>query len=662
MGLVVGIVSFIVFVFFQAIGIFTGDSGDVVTAAIGHGVPHPPGYPLYTLVGYLLSRLSLFTPSWRVTLLSSIPHAFTVALVFILVFRLTKNRVASVFAALTLMSNYLFFLYSVTPEVFALFDFFVILLFYEGVVYRSTRSLRTFYLLIFTFGLSLTHHQVILFMVPALGYLLWRVGLPKKFGYRDGMLLIGIFVLGLLPYLYLPFAGASNAIINWDKPTTFSRFVQLISRQDYGSFVSGGIFGHSLLERLVSIKAYMSFVFLDFTVIGIFMILMGLWALWRKDRLIAQFILIALGILGPFFFFYASFPIVSRFTLGTYERFLLSSYSIYAVLLGVGFNALHQYVSLVLKKRWSAKAATVGLLCAHVLFLYPLLLLSITVYRFVGLRTDHTAENLGRDVLSSVPEQAILLLSQDTTLFTTQYVRYGLNVRPDTIVIHASRITAVDYQEVLKEKFPMLMFPQSSSPHYLRNFIALNKKDHRIFSNTIVGVGSGSYFIPHGLVYEIVSTDGLLPIDELIKQNTLLFASYTDPTSGILSRYKHLMLSDVLDVYAWAHVNYGKTLVKAMRYREAKKQFQDAVSLGGDSSVVDAYTYIGATYAILRQCDDALEALKRAKIASFVVKPEQVLYESLTYRDCVKDATTAASLYSSYENLKGKTEPLLQSL
>lgn len=42
MALFIGIASFVIFLFFQALGIFTGDSGDVVTAAVVHGVPILP--------------------------------------------------------------------------------------------------------------------------------------------------------------------------------------------------------------------------------------------------------------------------------------------------------------------------------------------------------------------------------------------------------------------------------------------------------------------------------------------------------------------------------------------------------------------------------------------------------------------------------------------
>jgi hypothetical protein len=37
--------------------IYVGDSGELATAAATLGIPHPPGYPLYVLLGRLWIRL-----------------------------------------------------------------------------------------------------------------------------------------------------------------------------------------------------------------------------------------------------------------------------------------------------------------------------------------------------------------------------------------------------------------------------------------------------------------------------------------------------------------------------------------------------------------------------------------------------------------------------
>src|SRR3989344_7024253 len=111
-----GLFLWFIFLFFQAEGIYGGDSGDLVTAAYLGGIPHPPGYPLYTALGFLLSKLPISTVAWRVGLLSSLAHAATATLVMLGVWRLTGRVIFGVFASLVLAANYLFFLYSTTPE------------------------------------------------------------------------------------------------------------------------------------------------------------------------------------------------------------------------------------------------------------------------------------------------------------------------------------------------------------------------------------------------------------------------------------------------------------------------------------------------------------------------------------------------------------------
>lgn len=243
-------VSAILFLLFQAQGIYTGDSGDLVTAAALGGVPHPPGYPLYTLLGWLLSHISFSTVSWRLTLLSSIPHAITVGLVYAVIYRLTKkNVIASIFGALSLSANYLFFLYSVTPEVFALFDMFVVLLWFLLFTWQESKNIRFLYAAFFIFGLSLSHHHVMLFFVPAILYFLWAnrsILLPVMKHPVSVLRGIGLVALGFLPYLYIPFAAAGDPIINWDRVVNPGAFWRLISRADYGTFVSGGSFGQTL--------------------------------------------------------------------------------------------------------------------------------------------------------------------------------------------------------------------------------------------------------------------------------------------------------------------------------------------------------------------------------------------------------------------------------
>lgn len=48
------------------------DSGDLVTAAFVNGIPHPPGYPLYTLLAFFFARNPIFEPAHGVAIFSAL--------------------------------------------------------------------------------------------------------------------------------------------------------------------------------------------------------------------------------------------------------------------------------------------------------------------------------------------------------------------------------------------------------------------------------------------------------------------------------------------------------------------------------------------------------------------------------------------------------------
>ena len=646
--------SFLLFLLFQTRGIYGGDSGDLVTAATSFGIPHPPGYPLYTFLGWLASRLPWFTPAWRVGLLSSIPHALTVALVYAFVVRLTKQKIAGLFAAAAIVGNYLFFLYSITPEVFALFDLFVVLLIYLLIRWSETKQNRYLYFASFVFGLSLSHHHVILFFVPALAYFFYKN--YKHYKNYNSSICVILFFLGFLPYLYLPIAGNGTSIINWNRPVDIFSFIRLVTRADYGTFVSGGYYGSLFSQRLTQVKAYGQFIVLDWTVAGIVLILIGFVRLWKIRRSVFWLFFLALLFLGPGFFFYASFPLVNRFTLGTYERFLLPSYVLFSILMGLGIDGVIRWI---VRKRFTrgplVKVALTGFV--GLLFLLPMSRGYSTVWRFWGISTDTTADTLGQDILSSVDKNSILFLFRDTPLFTTQYERYARGVRPDVIAIHASRLATSDYPKVLARVFPQLVLPQTTGEAFTAALISANRSRFPIFSVVPLSVAPGLAWMQEGLVYRLVEESKASPPDTALAVNDRLWQAYHDPRKGILSRYRHLMLADVLDVYAGASVEFGKTLLRIGKLPEAKRYFERAIDLDGDTQSSDAHTYAGLTDLFLKDCASALAHFATAKTVDLAsTNAKFYLYEGVTTRDCVGDAEKAKTLLDQYELLKKQEE------
>jgi len=180
---------FIFYCFWQTKSIYGGDSGDLVTAAWAWGIPHPPGYPLYTLIAsFLVHFLPFYTPAWRVGLISSFCSAATLAIFYLWLKKIIAGKTGRTGAArcapafallgtLTLGFLYPFWLYSELAEVFALNNLFAVLLVYlffnPGQAWKpqDRPGPKAFF---FILGLSLAHHHTIVLLFPGFAYLIWK--------------------------------------------------------------------------------------------------------------------------------------------------------------------------------------------------------------------------------------------------------------------------------------------------------------------------------------------------------------------------------------------------------------------------------------------------------------------------------------------------------
>jgi len=668
MGILLGIFSFFVFLFFQAQGIAAGDSGDLVTAACTFGVPHPPGYPLYTFFGYILCRLPLFTPSWRVALLSSIPHALVIAGLFYLIRRMTKNTLVSIFGALVILGNYLFFLYSVTPEVFALLDLFIVVLTILLFRFTETKDIRVWYAAMCMLGLSLTHHHVILFFIPAFAY--WTYAHISLFKRMSIISVIAksilFFIVGLLPYVYVVVAGYGSSIIVWDQPTTVSNIIRLVTRSDYGTFLSSSSFGVSIQQRILSIQAYMQFMYMDFRLPGVLGVLFGFYALWRRKKQMFWFFMLGIFCTGPFFFFYASFPLLTRFTLATYERFLLPSYVVSTVVLSIGVFEFYQFLIHTLSRyRSYLFTHVVSLTYIGFFGMYVLFMFAGVTYRFWGLPQDRTVDLYGADVLASLPQKSIIFLKNDTQLFSVQYMRYAVGMRPDVVVLHNSRLANPEYLSQIRKIFPEIIFPSDTNPSIHQDIISANYPEYRIFTNMTdaVVVDKGYIWVPNGLVFELYPKDAPPEFTDMQTQNDRLWQGYHDPSKGILQRYNHMMISDIRDVYAYSRLEYGKVLFRAREYPSAISQFTAAIAYSGDTFTSEAYMNLGLAQVLHNNCDEAVISFQRARSSSLGKQYDYTKeYEAEVYRTCLANPQKAKQLEDEYNASKSLQDIPLNKL
>ena len=91
-GGAVFLLAFLVYAFCVTPTVPYWDSGEFIATSYILGIPHPPGTPLYVLIGRLFTMLPFGTIAVRVNLLSSVSSAVAVLFTYLIIVRLVKKN------------------------------------------------------------------------------------------------------------------------------------------------------------------------------------------------------------------------------------------------------------------------------------------------------------------------------------------------------------------------------------------------------------------------------------------------------------------------------------------------------------------------------------------------------------------------------------------
>ncbi|MGH8100617.1 MAG: glycosyltransferase family 117 protein, partial [Chthoniobacterales bacterium] len=384
--------------------IVVGDSPELTMAAATSGVAHPPGYPLFTMLGHLFSLVPLGPIPFRVNLLSAVSNALTVGIVFLTAFRLSQARLASAMGALVLALNPLFWSWSLVAEVFPLNNLLASLLIYLLVIW-SEEPEQTGPLLaaFFVGGLAITNHQTIVLLTPAICFIFWRRR-AVLFRPRNLTICLTIFFFGLLPYAYVPWAAARHPAYNWGGVSSLGDLFALITRQNYGTLhlTAASHQGGSAVDRVLALCV-------SFGLLMGSLGFLGLVHAYRRRRWYFWFTLLAFTCAGPFFAIITNLNLASTpQTIFVLERFFLLPMVIAAPLSALGIVAIGELMNAYAPKlrlgRWPVVIGAVAI----VLFVSAL-----TNYRRTDQSHNHLARTYAQDAFATVEPGTILLVTGD---------------------------------------------------------------------------------------------------------------------------------------------------------------------------------------------------------------------------------------------------------
>lgn len=374
------------------------------------GIAHPTGYPTYMMLAHLFTYLPAGDEAYRVNLVSAVFGVVAAVMVYLAGLRLTRRVVAAAAGALAFGLTPIFWSQAVIAEVYTVNAALIAAILYVLLLWRDSGRDRHLLLAAFLLGLSLTHHLTSALLIPAallFAYLTHRGRLRRAGLWVKG---VGLFALGLLPYLYLPIRAAMEAPLNEADPSTPERFLLLVSG---GSFllknlldvtgsesgaspggtetelwpeVTGAVTG--MLERLSPTGEY---VLGQFPALVLVAGLIGVFHLLSTDRAAA-------ALLGALFAGWLAHALT--YTVSDFYVFFIPAYLVFGLFVACGAGLLLQEAG-ALADRLPARAGTALVACACAIVLTAPLARASETYA----EEDRSDDYRGRMILNTVASQ-----------------------------------------------------------------------------------------------------------------------------------------------------------------------------------------------------------------------------------------------------------------
>ncbi len=477
------------------------DSGELITAAYEPGIAHPPGYPLYILIGYVVSHLLPGEVAWRVNVLSAVWGAAAVGAMFALLYELSdyilallplRSRSSAVAQATSrrrrqgrqpapppaeppvrmrphtwlpvataavgaslFAASASFWSRTAQAKMYTLHYFFMLVLLWLALGYRRAvdrndpHAARWRLIAVAaTLGLSFTNHLMTSLLVPGLLILLvagegWQVRLRTLA--RHWRVTLACLLAPLLLYLYLPVRSSQGPIMNWGSPDNWGDFWRHVRGWQYTAYLFQQVDIQAMRIRDYALVQWhwLTWLILLAAVAGA-----GLLARTRPVVFIATLVTALLTV---------GFGIA--YTISEIEPYLVPLYA----MLVIWVSTLPMYLIL---RYWVIAQSTTGTshtsamrmpVGAVALLAILALASAVTNYPAQNRSRDRLAEQFALNVFNSLPAASILITDYWDFYAPTYYLQDVRGVRRDIAIVNMNLLRYPWYTGQLAKKYPWLI-------------------------------------------------------------------------------------------------------------------------------------------------------------------------------------------------------------
>ena len=507
------------FVFLSTLAVYTltvttsipfWDSGEFIATSYILGIPHPPGTPLYVIIGRLFSILPFGNVNLMVNWLSSLSSALTALFTFLVTVRLvrlcqtrahlaqertTSDEIiawtAGAAAAFFCAFSNTFWESAIEAEVYALSSMVQIASIYLALRWWEElgndggdgRLLLAWYLMCLCIGIHLGTFLV----APAVVLLALMVNHRSIFNVKFIAMAALLLVFGVSVHYYLMVRAALNPAINEGDPETWDAMMYLLQRKQYGS--------RPMFPRSADLWAFQVPMFTGY--------FLDQYKLWKAQNALPAVIPLALGLYGAgmqfvrekktFLMMFVLFGVTS-FGLIMYlnftdrevrerDYFFTSAFHFFAIWIGMGTGFVVELIRDALRGKAPAPAAVraggsasgvatppaaggalpggvvpervhPGVLAACVVAVGVSWLPAAT-YWFIHDRTGFTvAADYAHNMLAPLDERAFVFTNGDNDTFPLWCLQEVEGFRKDVRVINLSLLNTDWYIRQLRDEEP----------------------------------------------------------------------------------------------------------------------------------------------------------------------------------------------------------------
>lgn len=467
-GVAVGLLSFAVYLRTMCRTIYVGDSGELAAAVHVMGIPHPPGYPLYVLLGKLFSVLvPVGKPAFRLNLFSAFCTSIASGFLTMTLQLMGLNAWVAVAGGLCFGLGASVWSQAGIPRVYALGGLISSLSTYFFMKwYIASDQMAWLYASAFVVGLGLANHPVVWAHVPAMA----AAGVMRRPDLLTQPLPWIWAGLALVPgvslyFTWIPVRARSKPPVNWGNIQDIAGLKKFLGRKEYWRHR----WVHSPVDAWTVIRFYVERVGTEYGFLGSAAIIVGLPILFVQSPAIGMFVAVLI-----FFNAFSMIAHARREDIFHWTRYMITAWFALALPLAVGWNLM----LVAFPEPMRPYAA-----------LLPAILLLVVNFRMSDLSRHRYADEYNRRILETLPENCTLIAQDDNVVFPLMYLRYAEKVRPDVKLLEQG-----------VHQLAELRFNPRRDAVYVTHW-------QGAFNQPATPRGPGLRLVAEGLIYRIVSTD-----------------------------------------------------------------------------------------------------------------------------------------------------------